>query len=461
MTYKLPDIPKDTDFEDYVSAFYQLSGLFLERGVVYRADGKDAKKELLEMDIVTSEIKPGVTDRTVVEIKSKGWGSGEIFKVAGWMRFLDIPKGAFIVQETDNTFDITKSMAASLDIELLADQNLDAKEITAHLGSRPQELWFEKAVTALRYAYAVEHEMIDANKKIKNKIYNAIKAAKGKGAPEPAHKECYGRLDDYISQMTNNTFFERDSVNRANRLFQLFSENHNFTARMAREVEGAGFPDDSQGMSIPKDEFDKLHTDPEQNPLQLALYAELINRLLVLKCAVEYAHAPSKEYEDKIDEFLSKLSEAGLATNIRTAAVICAGEPYSHLYPYFWQIFIYLFGGFILVDKQAEERALLSQITGIPESNLDEAFRSFDLLFPLPNGSWMHRPSQYSNIIMMKLFPLPMRGAGANFRRWHYTTDGKYDTLYKTLAGKYTAHNLALYNNAACSYLTHLSAPQK
>ena len=454
MTYSLPDIPKDTDFEDYVSAYYQLSGKFLERGVIYRVGRESCTKELLEMDIVTSDVKHGETERNIVEIKSKGWGCSEIFKVAGWMRFLDIPKGTFIVQETDKSFDVSRDMAAKLDIALLSDLNLDAKEITAHLGCRVSEPWFGKAVTALRYAYAVEHEMIDANTKEKNNIYKTIKAAKSKGDPEPIHKECYRRLSDYISDMTNNTFFERDAVNRVNKLFGLFCDNHNFTARMANEVEGSGFPDDSQGVLIPRDEYHKLHNDPDRNVLQLALYAELINRLLVLKCAVEYALSSDKVYDNSIEEFLAKLSEASLGSNIRTAAAIFAGQPYSHLYPYFWQIFIYLFGGFILKDKKTEEYALLSQITGIPETHLDEAFNSFDCLFPLPKGGWLISPSQYSNIIEMKLFPLPMRGAGANFRRWIYTSDGTYDTLSKSLTGRYTAHNLSIYNNAACSYLS-------
>ena len=74
MTYSLPDIPKDTDFEDYVSAYYQLSGKFLERGVIYRVGRESCTKELLEMDIVTSDVKHGETERKNVEIKSKGCG---------------------------------------------------------------------------------------------------------------------------------------------------------------------------------------------------------------------------------------------------------------------------------------------------------------------------------------------------------------------------------------------------
>ena len=66
----------------------------------------------------------------------------------------------------------------------------------------------------------------------------------------------------------------------------------------------------------------------------------------MLKCCVEEIQKPieSKLFDftklpDKLEERMDELK----------------GHTYYYLYPYFWQVFIFLFGGFILNDKKEED----------------------------------------------------------------------------------------------------------
>lgn len=44
--------PKDEDYEDYIAAYLQAGGLYVEKRIIYRG-----KAELLELDIITSDYK--------------------------------------------------------------------------------------------------------------------------------------------------------------------------------------------------------------------------------------------------------------------------------------------------------------------------------------------------------------------------------------------------------------------
>lgn len=91
----LPEIPGAGDeLEDYVAALFQASGHFVEKGVI-EADPLD----LLELDIVATKYSLEGGDTCVVEVKGGKWGYTDLFKVVGWMRYLDIQKGGFFVTD--------------------------------------------------------------------------------------------------------------------------------------------------------------------------------------------------------------------------------------------------------------------------------------------------------------------------------------------------------------------------
>lgn len=147
--------------------------------------------------------------------------------------------------------------------------------------------------------------------------------------------------------------------------------------------------------------------------------------------------------------------KSSLASNLRNAITILKGHTYFYLYPHFWQIFIFLFGGFILTDKKEDEYVLLSKFTGIPTNEIENALQAFDILFPLDRGRWLiQKPN--TTIMILKFMPLPFCGIGANFRRMVYNKEGDltYENLEKQLTERFTFMDLIKYNNLAIEYLS-------
>jgi len=123
---------------------------------------------------------------------------------------------------------------------------------------------------------------------------------------------------------------------------------------------------------------------------------------------------------------------------------------YFHMYPIFWQWFMWLFGGFILKDYEEKEHEVLSQKTGIPIEEIPNALEAYQILFPRDDG-WLTDLSPNSNIKMMKMFPVPFMGVGANYRRLLYTESRNFEDL--NLTGMHTLNDLIKCNNLTVEVL--------
>ena len=209
-------------------------------------------------------------------------------------------------------------------------------------------------------------------------------------------------------------------------------------------------PDDA---TLSKDSFSKLFYKclAEKNPLHIALYAELMCRITMLQLSVEGS------YRDKeMKGIMRTIERLGLPNNIKDGIIaLQSNHKYYYLYPHFWQIFIYVFGGFILDEKKEQEYEMLSKLTGIPIDEIPNALMAFDILFPIDGSSWLFT-NTYSNITILRFMPLQLSGVGANFRRIIYGADDEhlsYDDLGKQFASKYTLSDLIKYNNLLIEYL--------
>ena len=101
----LPDLPKKTEFEEYVSAFFQSGGYYIERNIIERD-----VEEVLELDIITTNYNSSPPEIKLIEVKSGGWGFPDIFKIRGWMDYLNISEGALIVNEGKRDIDFYKKL---------------------------------------------------------------------------------------------------------------------------------------------------------------------------------------------------------------------------------------------------------------------------------------------------------------------------------------------------------------
>ena len=154
MGISLPKFPKGKQFEEYISAFFQSAGYFIERNIIQRE-----VEEILELDIITTDYSKSPPQIKLLEVKSGDWGFPDLFKVRGWMDYLNILKGLFIVAVERHNSEFIKQKAKILSIDLAVVSDLSKtgeilKEFTnnTEIGKIDIATW--------RYSYWVERNLL-------------------------------------------------------------------------------------------------------------------------------------------------------------------------------------------------------------------------------------------------------------------------------------------------------------
>jgi len=171
-------------------------------------------------------------------------------------------------------------------------------------------------------------------------------------------------------------------------------------------------------------------------PVQSCMYLKHRARLYILKALVDYWLAlergeiirkPERVFHREGKIFiaatpqLSKAMEDGLK-ELSTAKSF-------RLFPVFWQVFLWSWGGFLMKDRHEEEYADLEKESGVPVSEIPLALSAFDKIFPIPTG-WFKDLANDSRKVLM-LMPAPMRGIGAYRRRIRRGVEDYQDLGYK------------------------------
>ena len=435
----LPSIPKDEFYEDYVAAVLSIGGLFLERRIIL-----NNPINILELDVVTTRLEQNCIKKTLSEIKSGNWGLTDVFKVRGWLDYLNYDKASFVSLNNPNGRNTSyQQVAKSMDIDLVdvqkqASDELDETSLRQVYGlAQIDKKVYECALPTLRYTYCLERLMSEKYLKPLAKDPNGLQA--------------YSKLQQYIYQIHDYTFFENDTHKRLMAIFQAYVDYRNITARLDTEKQ-TGQYEDYDHAKLSNESFEELFykVPAKQNPLHIALYAELYNRLIMMKLSVEEA------INDKsLTGLMKTIHRLSLPNNIKTGMDEMVKQPHFYLYPSLWQSFVFVLGGFLLNDKLDDEYHILSVLSGVPKEEVSEALKAFDLLFPLSNGKWLFDRPQTS-IRILQFMPLPFSGLGANFRRLYYRTDDvhhEYSDLKDKLTGKYTVNDLIKFNNLSVEYL--------
>lgn len=191
---ELPKIPKDKDYEDYLCAYLQAGGLYVERSIIHRE-----VEELLELDIITTDFQQDSAENLLIEIKSGDWGFSDIFKIRGWLTYLHYDKGCFIVQKSRPSISYFQDKAKELNIRLIDNSDLTkTKEtLSSFFNIEPEKAEIE----TIRFAYLLERKQLAQIKQLKKKF--------------PGLKS-YQNLDDYFYKTISGSFFSRDPIRRIN-----------------------------------------------------------------------------------------------------------------------------------------------------------------------------------------------------------------------------------------------------
>ena len=423
-----PTDPKDKDFEYFIAAHMQASGLYVERNIVDRDE-----VEYLELDIITSNYNPDSIKRHLVEIKSGKFHFNEVFKIKGWMEYLKESNGIFVTKQTPDKFELYKNKATCINIDLIDNSNL--KKTIENLSKYFIRVPDEMVIQSILYSFMMENKMNQMIKHFKSSQRN---------------KRCYENLDKYFHFINSASFFIREPNERTQELFKHWTKNKNLTAKIAEELSNTRWR--SLDPRLSRESYRSIFYDCTNTSLQVSLYVEHMARLTLIKTCVEYMITCSNRNESAIIRWLEM---SDLPKNIQNAVIEIRREPYFHCYPVFWQFFTHVMGGFILLDKLDLEYAYISKQVGIPIEYIDQAFSSYDKLFPV-RDSWMKKPTN-SSIRVLSFFPPLFQGIGANHRRSMYLNmkeESPISLLSEQLSKDKTMSDLIKWNNLAYAVLS-------
>lgn len=439
---RLSDSPKEKEFEEFISAYLHLAGHYVERNITQRESA-----DVLELDIITTNYDKTSPDIQLIEIKSgKNWGFPDIFKIRGWMDYLseegylDVAQSAFIAQREieQKRLNLIVRVGKSLgiDIIILSDYNEFGDKLSILNKNTSTN---NEDIRTWRYSYWVERKLIDDLKNYK------------KNNPE---KKCYDALNYYLFENTSGFFFIENIIEKIIRLYETYQKYPHISAKCGNECEGNDFDEECQ--LIPKNIFKKTFYHCEYTDVQLSTYFEHRARLSILKSAIDlliYRDLGIKRKSEsktllsiKLGEYTYELdSYESLPNSFKKGLEEISKHEYYRRYPVFWQWFMWVFGGIILKDYEDKEYEYLSHKTGIPVDEIPNAFKSYQLLFPLDEG-WF-RDLSNSNIRVLKLFPVPFMGVGAHHRRCIYLESETSDFDDLQVTGVNTKRDLIKWNN--------------
>lgn len=437
MAISLPDFPTDHEFEEYISAFFQASGLFVERNLIQRE-----KEEILELDIISTFYAKSEIGMTLVEVKSGGWGYPDLFKLLGWINYLDIKesRGLLVAQEPKHYTQSMRDKMYPFNINIAEIERPDFSLTKVHLESflGTHEVT-EMDIAFWRFSYWIERNMLKYLKTRKKSVKNV---------------ERYLALDAYNFEVTSGVFFTINILDRVHKLYSAFSEAPHLSAKSGHELAGDSFGGEYN--RLPNSVFQETYFACKLNDIQISTYLESKARLAILKGAIDYIiysnSGDLKRVQDKMDLLGISISiKDMLPVSFLQGLMEISKEPFFYLYPIFWQTFMFLFGGFILQDYQDQDYELLSKKSGIPIEEIPNALSAMDKLFPV-SGSWFWNKEPNSNLRVLNYFSVPFMGLGAFYRLRSYAAE---NAQYKDLKvkGPHTLNDLAKWHNLTSQVL--------
>ncbi|MEX0875494.1 MAG: hypothetical protein WD646_01675 [Actinomycetota bacterium] len=418
----LPNAPEGLDLEDFVAALFICAQFYIEKSV--------EEQNVLELDILATSYSADLPDKRLVEVKGTLPHLKDAFKVLGWMTYLKYDKGMLVVskqpEEHDLAFLTTKCDEMNIQLIVVPDVEHAADVFEAAGFNRPEEL----AVEIWRFSFWVERRMIESLRKL---------ASENPDMRAPREALSYYKLINHRVSLTS------DPIERVTQLYEAYKEHPRLTAGAALELEGGEFDPVTPGN--PKSIGDAIYKG--QHPiLHACMFLEWKARMSILKAAVDYLCHRAAEPPPEPGKIRVDFGLVDLPTSFLNGLEAIAKLPEMNRYPLFWQIFLGAWGGFILGDHEEKDIENLAAQSGIAVENVPHALSAMDLLFPLEDG-WIAGTST-ANYRVTKMMPWGLEGIGAFHRRVRYECE-EFDELATT--GRYTAHDLAKWNNYGVALL--------
>jgi len=430
---RLPEHPRGNEFEEFVSAYMQCWGRFIDRNLHERAPG-----DICEVDLVLTDHREDSQETALIEVKSGDWGISDIFTLRGKMHFLGVEDAALVTLGIQDRWDLKEHVAKKVGVKLVGvAEHAQAEEaLRAAFGEveclpTDVELW--------RYSYWVERVLLEELRQLRH----------------TGDTRCGPAVVWEYQQSLQTNVFQRDMLQRTSSIYDLYRKNRHLSARWAAEMCGAQWDDEHE--SVPGNVFRDVYHNEQPHELNIVTFVETKSRLQILKNLVDYELYKRSHSKDEVNSIV--LTVAGneirfvdmLPRSFRAALAELTARPFFHRYATLWQWFLWVFGGFLLLDYEEQEYENLSRVSGVPVEYVPSALEAFDLLFPV-SGSWLRDMGEDWRIRLLVLAPMPFAGIGANYRRCLYAQDETYDGL--ALTGKHARSVLGRWNNCTVAYLS-------
>lgn len=402
--------PRGWELEDFIAAHFVSRGCYVETGVKEKNP-----VEILELDIVWTDYREEPQIRHPVEVKSGDWGLGDVFKFFGWTNYLNLEPGLFVYKVLNLRPDQTiKHIEERTRIRMLHVTKPEDAEIHFRSLGLPDPSWVDLP-KIWQYSFWAQRRLLQS-----------LGKAIGQGVCIESAKSA----KEYHQLINNAIFFLPDIQSRIGALLSAHFEHKELAATAAYEIETGKvvFRDPPRTKTFQIAYFQGKHF-----PVQSCLYLAHRARLYVLKAVIDFWTALKR---GEIEKTIIKIGEheIDLTASELTSAIssgmnyLCTAKSFQ-MFPIFWQVFLWSWGGFLLKDRLDEEYACLSKETGVPVDEIPIALSAFDNLFPIPGG-WFREPANDSRKVLI-LMPAAMRGIGAFRRRLYKGLEHYKDLGYK------------------------------
>lgn len=392
MPLELPRSPRDSDYEDLVSATLIGLGYFVEASLKLKED----TTEVLELDAVATSSKSPLEHSVLVEAKSgSSAGIRDMFKMFGWMTYLSMPRGVMARAEPidPNREAAIKKLSRETGVRIV---QFDAKSDGAELAEPVVKLdpHVRMALTTSLWWGRIGQRCCQGQ-------FNAF-------VKRNRDQEWANRAREYRNAV-DNSFFAKTPIGRAARLYSAYSE----APKVSRSLALGECGSEAACNKMMQDSWGS-----QKHPhLQYSMILETTARLGVLKNAMLHItqRASKNEAEDVQQSILARFPELFMPSSFKDGIRWLSDHEYRALIPYLMQVFIEGFGGFYF-ENDDRELKLLSDVSGIPSEQISECLSAFDHLFPIPSGWFFEK----NGLKQLKMIPGVYRGTGSFLRQQAY-----------------------------------------
>jgi hypothetical protein len=410
---RLPSEAREDDYEDQICSILQSRGYYIETRLIL----KKGTEEVLEFDAVATPTS-NYKKPKIVEVKSGSWGLSDIFKLYGQRLYTSMGEGWLIhkkaaskkkqeaIQEVCSTISVS-----TYNISISTDNDRNYEDIPVGLDI-PQDLastifaisWYSRIATRLvRRRFTSWCDSFDE-------------------LPEPINT-----VRCYLSDL-DNSLFKKTALDRVGALYQSYSKSPKATSSLIHYQKESCSLENGRIFKGVFDNSECLH-------IQYVATIEWRARIAIIKNAYDsLLSEPDNASNGGLETLWQEHRKSLLPNSFISGLQEMQGFQYANHCPFFFQVFIEIFGGFYDPTDDRELK-LLADATGIPVSEIPIAIQLLDIFFPIEKGWFL----QAEKVCFIKGIPAYIRGAGCFLRTDIYGEDWKRSSSIYSMSDWYNA----------------------